>query len=336
MPIAIQTQQITGDGSVTFTFPSEVGMYAYALQYFKLQVQNAQNGSKVIQNIGVTLRPSSDINDDPNSVTLSQTMHLDQVDYSQSYTYVTVVAWLGSDNPPGVVLANQNGIPVDQMMSQTAQPLPTGYPPSYATAAIAGFSFTFATEDSDYLGLGVGVGAASSPYSNTPSISAVASGIWTGDSAFSGTVDAAVIATTSEATDLAFGLSCLLNASPSVGIQVDPLPALGGAGVASAGFLIQSFFTQFDPKLNPTPDLSQTWIGVLPSGISLNDPENGAVIVVSTGQLQCNDYDGDGSTETAQNALVNYLVVECPEAPSVTELAANMLLCAPRSTCPPP
>jgi hypothetical protein len=320
--IAIQTQKITGDGPGTFTFPSAVGNYAYALQYFNLQVQE-QWGSQVIQNIGVTLSPSSDIDDDPNSVTLNQTMHLDYVDYSQSYTYVTVVAWLGSDDPTGVVLANQSGIAVDQMSSQTGQPLSTGYPPLYATAAIAGFSFTFTSNDSDYLGLGVGVGATSSLYTATPSVSAVASGIWTGDSAFSGTVDAAVIATTSEATDLNLGLYYAANVSPSQGVQIDPLPALGGAALASAGFLIQSFFTQFDPTLNPTPDLSLTWIGALPSGVSLNDPENGAVKAQSTAQLQCDYYNGNWTKITAQNALVNYLVVECPEAPSATEHSRN-------------
>ena len=324
MSIAIQTQKITGNNGGTFTFPSQIGQYAYALQYFNLQVLQAKYGSREIQNIGVTLRPSSDAgDDDPNSVTLNQTMHLDYVDYSQSYTYVTVVAWLGSDDPTGVVLQNQNGIAVDQMSSQTGQPLSTGYPPLYATAAIAGFSFTFTSDDSDYLGLAVGVGATNSLYTQTPSISAVVSGIWTGDSAFSGTVDAAVIATTSEATDLNLGLSYVANASPSSGVQVDPLPALGGAGVASAGFLIQSFFTQFDPTLNPTPDLSQTYIGALPSGVSLNHPQTGAVQAQSTGQLQDNDYAGTGTTCKAQNALVNYLVVECPEAQSATEHSRN-------------
>jgi hypothetical protein len=44
----------------------------------------------------------------------------------------------------------------------------------------------------------------------------------------SGTVDAAVIATTGEAADLALGLSFVANAAFTQAVQVDPVPALGG------------------------------------------------------------------------------------------------------------
>ncbi|MFI6920724.1 hypothetical protein ACIBIZ_12295 [Nonomuraea spiralis] len=308
MPIAIQTQKITGSNSGTFTFTDTVGPFVYALNYLNWQTQppNAQ-----IQNIGVSLQVGSDAEADPATVIIDQTLLMDDVDPSSSYTYVTVVAWIGSDDPPGLVMQNQHGIPVDQMSSQAAQkPLPTSYPPVYAVAAISGFSYTFAEDDSDFLSLGVGVGVTYPLTSRTPAVSAVATGIWTGDSAFSGTVDAAVIAMTPEGAGLGLGLAYLPNAAP-VTQTIGPLPALGGASVASAAFLLQSFWPQFDPTLDPTPDISQICFGVSPTSVMLNEPDVGEVTAVSEQGLQDNDYNGSGATVTASNALVNYLLVEC-------------------------
>ncbi|WP_146758624.1 hypothetical protein [Micromonospora saelicesensis] len=90
------------------------------------------------------------------------------------------------------------------MSSTMSSPVSTGLPPQYAAAALAGFSYQFAQDDSDFLGIGAGVGAAPNPYTSTPGVSVVGSGIWTGDSAFSGTVDAALIAANGDGLGLGY------------------------------------------------------------------------------------------------------------------------------------
>ncbi|MGI5521499.1 hypothetical protein ACQEUX_11125 [Micromonospora sp. CA-259024] len=308
MSIAIQTSMITGNGSATFTFPSTVGAYAYALQQFNLQT--LQPGT-VIQRIGLALRPRDGTGVGTTSLIIDQQMLLDQVDLDGSWAEVAVVAWLGSTNPPGLFLQNQNGITVDQMSSGTSTPpVSTGSPPMYATAAIAGFSYQFAEDNSDFLGIGAGVGATPDPYASTPSMSVVGSGIWTGDSAFTGVVDAALIATTGD--DLGLGLGYLPN--PVWGTNVvDRLPGLGGAPVGAAAFLIQSFFCQFCINAigHKTPDFSQVTTGVPSNVVQLNVPSDGNVSFRSVQQLcGCAIVDEGPVIFSAENLVANYLVAE--------------------------
>ncbi|MET7670220.1 hypothetical protein [Micromonospora luteifusca] len=306
MSIAIQTSTITGNGSATFTFPSTIGAYAYALQQFNLQT--LQLGT-VIQRIGLTLRPRDNTGVGTTSLILDQQLLLDQVDLDQSWAEVAVIAWLGATNPPGLFLQNQNGITVDQMSSNMSSPVSTGLPPQYAAAALAGFSYQFAEDDSDFLGIGAGVGATPNPYASTPGVSVVGSGIWTGDSAFTGTVDAALIAATGD--DLGLGLGYLPN--PAWGTNVvDQLPGLDGAPVGAAAFLLQSFFCQFciDAIQHGTPDFSQLTTGVPASVVQLNVPSDGNVSFRSVQQLCGAIFEDAPVIFSAENLAANYLVAE--------------------------
>ncbi|MEU4473207.1 hypothetical protein [Micromonospora sp. NPDC023888] len=306
MSIAIQTSTITGNGSATFTFPSTIGAYAYALQQFNLQTLNL---GTVIQRIGIALRPRDNTGVGTTSLILDQQLLLDQVDPDQSWAEVAVIAWLGATNPPGLFLQNQNGITVDQMSSTMSSPVSTGLPPQYAAAALAGFSYQFAEDDSDFLGIGAGVGAAPNPYALTPGVSVVGSGIWTGDSAFSGTVDAALIAATGDG--LGLGLGYLPN--PVWGTNVvEQLPGLNGSPVGAAAFLIQSFFCQFciDVIEHGTPDFSQLTTGVPASAVQLNVPSDGNVSFRSVQQLCGANFNDGPNIFSAENLAANYLVAE--------------------------
>jgi hypothetical protein len=304
MPLAIQSAVITGNGSATFTFGDTIGAYVYGLQEVNLQSQS----SGEIQRIGVMLRPQDSAVVGTDTLTIDQQLQMDDVDLTKSWTEVVVVAWIGSSNPPGLVMQNQNGVPV----GQTSQALPLEYPPLYAVAAVAGFAYSFDSDDSDFLGIGVGAGATQSVFSQMPSVAAVAAGTWTGDSGFTGTVDMALLAVTDGAPS-GIGLAYLpvgtLNTSQ--GVEVPATPGLGGGAVGAAAFLLQSFYAQFDIRNDPTPDLSLLRMGVDGGSIVLNGAGQGTVNATSN-QSFVGQVPGQYGPITVDptNMIVNYTVVE--------------------------
>src|SRR3954451_6255048 len=152
MSLALQTQRVTGNDTATFTFDASIGAYVYAIQQLNFQLVV---GADWFQRIGVALAQQGG-GAGSNELTLEQTILLDAVDLTNTWMVVTVLAWLGGENPAGIFMQNQNGLDVGGV----SQPLATGgAAPLVAAAAIAGFDFAFSSEHPYFLGLGVSCGA---------------------------------------------------------------------------------------------------------------------------------------------------------------------------------
>ena len=268
MSLALQTQRITGNDTATFTFDAAIGAYVYAIQQLNFQFVV---GAARFQRIGVALAPrGGGVGSD--ELTLEQTILLDGVDLLMTWMEVTVLAWLGQENPPGIFMQNQNGLDVGGV----SQALATGgVAPLVAGAAIAGFDFTFSSDHPYFLGLGVSCGAVQDLFATGgPAVRAVAEGSLTGSASFSGSVDAALLALTAPQAGAAVDLVGIGSLDPTATSTVGPY--LNGQTLGSAALFIQSFYAQF-PIEAPTSDPRHLQIGSPASGIELNFGQPGAI-----------------------------------------------------------
>ena len=274
MSLALQTQKIPGNATATFTFGGSIGAYLYAIQQLNLYSYGMR-----FQRIGVALAPQGG-GVGSNELTLAQTILLDGVDLPMTWTEVTVLAWLGQENPAGIFMQNQSGIGVGDV----SQPLATaGETPVVAGAAIAGFDFTFGSDDSDLLGVGVSCGAVQDVFATGgPAVRALAQGTLTGSASFTGSVDAALLALTAPQPGTAVDLVGIGSLAPTATSQVGPY--LDGQTLGSAALFIQSFFAQFEIE-QPETNLDQLQIGSPAEGIQLNTDEPGAITYEGTQQL---------------------------------------------------
>ena len=297
MSLALQTQKIAGNDSATFTFDSSIGAYVYAIQQLQLYTFGAR-----FQRIGVSLAPQGG-GVGANELTLAQTLHLDGVDLSRTWTEVTVLAWLGAENPPGIFMQNLNGIPVGSVSPRLAT---GGGAPLVAGAAIAGFDFSFAGDDSDLLGIGVSCGAVQDLFAGgTPAIRAVAQGTLLGSSSFTGAVDAALLALTAPQTGVAVDLVSISSLDATSQSQVGPY--LGAQPIGSAGLLLQSFYGQF-PIEEPETNMELVQFGSPADSIELNSDY---LTYTGTQQLAgtCVGAGGHLLTVAATNLQTNSLLI---------------------------
>jgi hypothetical protein len=298
MSLALQTQKIAGNDSATFTFDAAIGAYIYAIQQLDLWTEGMR-----FQRIGVSLAPQGG-GVGSNELTLAQTILLDGVDMLMTYSEVTVLAWLGQENPPGIFMQNQSGIAVGGV----SQALPTGgAAPLVAGAAIAGFDFTFASDDSDLLGVGMSCGAVQDVFAaEGPAVRAVAQGTLLGSSSFSGSVDAALLALTTPQPGTAVDVVGIGSLNPTATSTVGPY--LNGQTLGSAALFIQSFYAQFEIE-QPSSNMDELQIGSPAGGIQLNYDQSGAITYEGTQQLNgtCEGNSGpyeDGAVNLQTNSLL--------------------------------
>jgi hypothetical protein len=152
-------------------------------------------------------------------------------------------------------------------MGGTSPPVELNGVPVMAVAAIAGFDYTFAKDDSIFLGIGVSCGVANL-FGTSPSVAVVAQGTLTGQSPFTGTVDTALLVLTAEqagvAVDVVSDATLGATNNPTIG------PYLGGAPLGSAAFFLQSFFAQFSIQSGYETLLTQLQMGAPAAGVKLN------------------------------------------------------------------
>jgi hypothetical protein len=300
MSFALQTQTIAGNDSATFTFDASIGAYIYAIQQLNLWT----NGM-MFQRIGVTLAPQGG-GVGSNELTLAQTILLDGVDLPMTSTEVTVLAWLGAQNPAGIFMQNQNGIGVGDV----SRPLATaGETPVVAGAAIAGFDFSFGSDDSGLLGIGVSCGAVQDVFaSGGPAVRALAQGTLLGSASFSGSVDAALLALTAPQPGTAVDLVSIGTLDQTATSQVGPY--LDGQTLGSAALFIQSFYAQFLIE-QPSTNMDQLLMGSPAAGIQLNTDQVGAITYEGTQYLDgtCEGSGGGPYDTTAANLQTNSLLV---------------------------
>jgi hypothetical protein len=302
MSLALQTQRITGNATATFTFGGSIGAYVYAIQ--QLNFQFSETGDR-FQRIGVALAPEGG-GVGSNELKLAQTILLDGAVLPKTWTEVTVLAWLGAENPAGIFMQNQSGIAVGGV----SQPLATaGKTPVVAGAAIAGFDFTFGSDNSDLLGVGVSCGAVQDLFAaGGPAVRAVAEGSLTGSTSFSGSVDVALLALTSPQAGTAVDVVGIGSLAPTATSRVGPY--LNGHTLGSAALFIQSFFAQF-PIEGPAWFPIQLQIGSPAAGLQLNTGQPGAITYEGTQQLAGISGNGPGGSYgvVAANLQTNSLLV---------------------------
>jgi hypothetical protein len=300
MSLALQTQRITGNDTATFTFDAAIGAYVYAIQQLNFQFDVDADR---FQRIGVALAPQGG-GVGSNELTLDQRILLDGALIGDSWTEVTVLAWLGAENPAGIFMQNQNGLDVGGV----SQPLATGgEAPLVAAAAIAGFDFTFSSDRPYFLGLGVSCGAVQDLFAaGDPAVRAVAAGSLTGSASFSGSVDAALLALTAPQPGTAVDVVGIGSLAATATSQVGPY--LDGQTLGSAALFIQSFFAQF-PIEAPTSVPSQLQIGSPASGIELNFGRPGAIRYEGTQVLKGPAHGAQDPIIEASNLQTNSLLV---------------------------
>lgn len=271
MTLALQTQKIHGNASATFTFADTIGAYVYAIQQLNLWTFNME-----FQRIGVSLSPQGG-GVGSQELTLAQRILLDGADMPMTWTEVTVLAWLGAENPQGIFMQNQNGIGVGDVSESLAT---AGQAPTVAAAAIAGFDFSFGADNSGLLGIGMSCGAVQDLFAaGGPAVRALAQGTLLGSSSFSGSVDAALLALTSAQPGVAVDVVSLTSLDATATSQVGPYN--DGQTLGSAALFIQSFYAQF-PNEEPSTNMDQLTIGSPAEGIQLNTDQPGAITYEGT------------------------------------------------------
>lgn len=249
MSFALLTQRITGNSSSTFNFGQTISAFVYGIQQF-----NITNGTihSTLQNFGINYTVSFGTGVGHETVTLVQQL-ASGLDTQQSFADVTVLAYLGGADPPGIFMGNQ---PV--VMGQTGlQPIVPDNSPYLSCGVLGGFNLSFASDSSNLLGIGAGAGTTCCPGSYDGGISPVAPvgvGALLGDSPFSGSVNAGYIIMGPNQQGIYF-------ASAQCGPSVNPLNFFLGANLSSAAVLIQSFYAQFNIDTNPSPVLTSLTAG---------------------------------------------------------------------------
>ncbi|MDQ5807947.1 MAG: hypothetical protein M3320_04660 [Actinomycetota bacterium] len=298
MSLAIQTQKITGNDTATFTFGGTIGAYLYGIQELQLM-----SSGPMFQRIGVALAPQGG-GVGSNELTLAQTVLLDAAVLDQSWTEVSVLAWLGAENPAGIFMQNQSGIGLGGVSQALAT---AGATPVVAAAAMAGFDFSFASDNSGLMGIGLSCGAVQDVFATGgPAVRALAQGTLTGSSSSSGTVDAALLALTAPQPGTAVDVVGVGNPEGPVTSQVGPY--LGGQSLGSAALFIQSFFGQYDLE-QPSTNLDTLHLGSPAAGIQLNSDQPGAITYQSVQTLSgiCEGNSGpyeDGAVNLQTNSLL--------------------------------
>jgi len=180
-------------------------------------------------------------------------------------------------------------------VGDVSQPLATaGETPVVAGAAIAGFDFTFGSDDSDLLGVGVSCGAVQDVFATGgPRGPRPGAGTLTGSASFSGSVDAALLALT--VTAAGDGRRRRRHRQPRRDRHVPGRPYLDGQTLGSAALFIQSFFAS-----SRSSSRRRTWISCRSAhrrkGIQLNTDQPGAITYEGTQQLA-------GTSEGKRRAL---------------------------------
>lgn len=302
MPFAFVTQTIQGNNAGNFDFSSfnagSIGAFVYGLTEFYLV--NGSPGAE-IQNFALDFTVSPGTGVGYSTVTLQPQVSSDMY-IDGCWATVTVMAWLGGDTPEGIYLGNTT-----TNVGVAAQPIEIGFPPLYSCGVLAGFNLSFASDSSDLLGIGAGSGVACTPYNGSTSyISPITSGVLTGDSAFSGSVNTGIICFTAPPSGLTFQMGTTV--SPNGAVEM-PAPD----GVTDIWVFLQAFYAQFDIDTDPTPDLVSLQVGVTEVGVSVWDNEVGVMVTVDfQGLIYYNStrYGGGVSMPASmQDATTTFLVV---------------------------
>jgi hypothetical protein len=299
MPFALQTQRINGTNSVSFDFSSlnqgNIASMVYGIQQFCL---TSANQGAAIQDFGVSLT----VGENTGASALMQQKLAGDMDPSQSWCDVIVLAWLGGANPQNILLR------YDSIAVGTASNNPQilENPPIVSTCVLNGFQLSFAASDSNFLAMGASAGAAMTP---AQEVTAVASGSLIGDSPFSGTIGTGLIALSPNSLS-ALNIACAHGALGAGGnCSTSIYPSLGSS-LSAAAIFIQSFYAQFDIGTQPSPDFTTITAGAY--DVSINGGTVDAQVAVTIQGEVVTGY-GDSTPAKVTSSIMSYLVVGLTE-----------------------
>jgi hypothetical protein len=147
-------QEISGNGSTTFTFSGDIAPGGYLYGFSQL---NLNAGEIVAYQQDFTISLSDNGGGGGNSVTVTQSLGGFN---SSSSSYVTCIAVVASELPPGLYFANNTQTIIGA--PSTTNPITPTAPPQVAVAALSGFSLSF-SKGSSLDGIGASVGVSMSP-----------------------------------------------------------------------------------------------------------------------------------------------------------------------------
>jgi hypothetical protein len=236
---ALIEQRIDGNDQATFDFGRLIGAYVYGIRQFCL---TSGTPGAAMQDFGISYIPADGTGVGYTQVTLQQRVSAG-MDPTNTYAYVTVLAFLGGATPQDLLLGNQQGMPLGVSGIQLT-PL---YPPAVSCAVLGGFSLVAQSTTADLAGIGAAVGMTCWPGNAGGTFSPVGTGELIGDSPASGTIDIGHIIVGREQSGI--WLAALPLDAPSTTFAVP----LGGT-VAAAAVFVQSYYAQFDVSNEGIPD----------------------------------------------------------------------------------
>jgi hypothetical protein len=297
VPFAIISQTIVGNASATFDFSiynaGNIGAYVYG--FSMLNIVNGTPGAQ-LQNFGITYYPQVETGIGYPTLGLTQSIS-DDLSPSSSAT-VSVIAFLGAENPSGINFGVQS-----MAVGQTGPAYSPEYPPALAASVLSGFALSFGNDSSDLLGLGSGTGLVSVPGSTA--MVPLADGVLLGDASYTGTADVGTLILDAMQTGIVFGSAQTIYPSQAVSNPFD-------SSITNWVFLIQSFYAQFQIT-DPTPDL----VSLQVSGDTTGAPQ----VSVSFGGEHVAGTSGGGSRVTpavVNNTVASFLIVGVPPVPPQT------------------
>ena len=252
MSFQIQTQQANTGTTATFTFPAPVGAYVYGVAGFELNAGNPQQ----INTASITLTPTLTQDNTVLEIQVSTTLY--ESETANNWVQVTVLAWLGAENPPGIFLFNRSGLGP----GASVEPMSLDGQPVLASGIIAGFDLSFSNGKSSVLGLGASCGCTLPPFASTTEAMPIGEGLLmgSGNNPSSNTVDVGIVALTESQTNVAAGI--YFDNNDNYGSNSCSSPNLGLAPTQVALFL-QSFYMQYQitSSVDPTPAVSYIEVG---------------------------------------------------------------------------
>ncbi|MFL6276566.1 MAG: IPT/TIG domain-containing protein [Blastocatellia bacterium] len=253
MSFQIQTQQVNTGTTATFTFPAPVGAYVYGVTAFEL---NAGSNPQQINTASITLTPTLTQDNTVLEIQVSTTLY--ESETANNWVQVTVLAWLGAENPPGIFLFNRSGLGP----GASVEPVSLDGQPVLASGVIAGFDLSFSSGKSSVLGLGASCGCTLPPFASTTEAMPIGEGllIGAGNNPSSNTVDVGIVALTESQENVAAGI--YFDNNSNYGSNSCSSPNLGLAPTQVALFL-QSFYMQYQitNSVDPTPAVSYIEVG---------------------------------------------------------------------------
>ena len=318
MSFQIQSQTINAGTPGIFTFPAAVGTYLYGITAFELNTGGAED----VSSASITLSPT--LSNDSKTLTIGVDMEIYLNQTANNWVTVTVLAWLGTENPSGIFLFNRTGIGP----GTSIEPVSLDGQPVVAASVLSGFDLSFTKGSAYVLGLGASAGCILSPYSVTPAALPIGQGLLNGNQS-SNTVDAFSIVLTTAFENVYAGMLI----DNTTGYGSNPYSVQTPAAPTQVAVFLQSFYLQYQVSSSLQPqDLKVSYVEVGASNLEVSGSgfSISSTRELENSQVQSTTVSSDGYPVTVNvpvtyqaNSLAAAYLYVALVSPSVSALSAN-------------